>query len=246
MKFKTYQQKLFHDHSPESIQRRISDVKFDSLVRDLVYGGSDGIVTTFAIVAGVSGAELSPVTILILGLSNVLADGFSMAAGNYLGTKTEMNQKKLIAEFEKKEIERNPEGEKEEVRQIFQNKGFEGKVLEEIIKVIIDNRQLWINTMLTEEYGLPERSRRPLKAAVYTFLAFVAFGLIPMAPFLFNLEDSFRLSTIMTAFAFFALGALRSMWSIDPAWKSGLETLFTGGLAASLAYIAGILLKDIA
>lgn len=246
MKFKTYRESLFHDHTPESIQRRISEAKFDSLVRDIVYGGSDGIVTTFAIVAGVSGAELSPVTVLILGFSNVLADGFSMAAGNYLGTKTEINQKKLITEFEKKEIERNPEGEKEEVRQIFRNKGFEGKVLEDVVKVIIENRQLWVNTMLAEEYGLPARNRRPMKAALYTFFAFILFGLVPLSPFLFGLEHSFRLSAIMTGIAFFVLGSLRSLWSVDPAWKSGLETLFTGGLAASLAYVVGILLKGLA
>lgn len=245
MKLKTFRESLFHDHTTESIQRRISEDKFDSLVRDIVYGGSDGIVTTFAIVAGVSGAELSPVTVLILGFSNVLADGFSMAAGNYLGTKTELNQKKLITEFEKKEIERNPEGEIEEVRQIFRNKGFHGKVLEDVVKVIIENRQLWVNTMLSEEYGLPARNRRPMKAAIYTFFAFIAFGVIPMIPYVFNLAHSFRLSAIMAGMAFFILGALRSLWSVDRAWKSGLETLFIGGLAASLAYVVGVFLKGI-
>ncbi|MFP5385590.1 MAG: VIT1/CCC1 transporter family protein [Bacteriovoracia bacterium] len=242
---KKFPKSYLHEHSSEAIEQRLQNKTFNNEIRDIIYGGSDGIVTTFAIVAGVSGAELSEVTVMILGLSNVLADGFSMAAGNYMGTKSEYDQKCLITEFEKHEIARNPEGEKEEVRQIFKKKGFEGKLLEEITNVIIDDRQLWIKTMLSEEYGIPEDLRRPFKAASITFISFLLFGLIPLLPFLFKANQSFTWSMLMTAAAFFLLGSLKSFWSVEKAWISGLKTLFLGGTAALLAYIVGVLLKDI-
>src|SRR4051812_2424838 len=165
-----------HDHSPDAISRRLAGHPRQNYLRDWVYGGIDGAVTTFAVVAGVVGADLSARTVLILGAANLLADGFSMAASNYSGTKTERDDKDRLRAVEERHIDLVPEGELEEVRQIYRAKGFQGSRLENVVEVITADRQRWVETMLREEYGLPEALRSPLKAAASTFLAFLICG----------------------------------------------------------------------
>ena len=88
-----------------------------------------------------------------LGLSNVLADGLSMAAGNFLRARADQLVLERFCQMEETHIERVPEGEREEIRQIFRGKGFDGDVLERIVAVITADRKRWINPMLTEEWG---------------------------------------------------------------------------------------------
>lgn len=183
--------------------------------------------------------------ILILGLSNVLSDGFSMASGNYLATKAEQDEKYLLKEFERGQIKENPSGEIEEIRQIFKAKGFEGELLDRAVEKIIKDRDQWLQTMLSEEYGLGSTEKSALKAGAFTFLAFVTFGLIPMLPFALGLKNDFMFATVLTGASFLLLGTLKSFWSLESAWKSGLKTFVIGTVAASLAYCVGVMLKDI-
>jgi len=118
---------LEHSHDRVAIAARLARGQKPSYVRDFVYGGIDGAITTFAIVAGVVGAALSSKVILILGLANLLADGFSMAASNYSGMKTVTDDIDRITEIEKTHIRVDPEGEKEEVRQLLAKKGLEDR-----------------------------------------------------------------------------------------------------------------------
>ena len=120
-----------HGHSPQEIAERINAPPGRGVLRDVVYGGIDGSVTTFAIVAGVAGAGLSPFVIVALGLANVLADGFSMAAGNYSGTKAELDNIRRIRAVEERHIALYPDGEREEVREILAQKGLSGGILNE-------------------------------------------------------------------------------------------------------------------
>src|SRR6056297_4037192 len=120
---------LEHGHERAEIRARISAPPGRGLLRDGVYGGIDGAVTTFAIVAGVAGAGLSPFIVLALGIANVLADGFSMAAANYSGTKAEFDNRRRLRRVEERHIRRYPEGERLEVRGILAHKGPSGAVL---------------------------------------------------------------------------------------------------------------------
>lgn len=230
-----------HGHSQQEITARINAPPGRGVLRDVVYGGIDGSVTTFAIVAGVAGAGLSPFVIVALGLANVLADGFSMAAGNYSGTKAELDNIRRIRAIEERHIELYPEGERAEVKEILAQKGLSGEVLNEATEAITGSRENWISLMLEGEYGLGSVDPHPIKAATATFFAFLAAGMIPLLPFLLSLDGAFVISAWLTMGVFFAIGALKSRWSLSPWWRSGLETFLIGGAAASIAYLVGSL-----
>lgn len=238
---------LDHDHSTEAIRRRLAEDPQISYLRDWVYGGIDGAVTTFAVVSGVMGARLSATIILILGIANLLADGFSMAASNFSGTRTELDEHERLRDVERRHIEENPAGERREIREIYRQKGFAGEDLERAVEVITADRERWISTMLREEYGLPHEVRSPRLAALSTFGAFVVCGAVPLVPYVLDrflpVVAPFALSCILTGGVFFSIGAGRSRWSLAPWWRTGLETLFTGGIAAILAYLAGWVLR---
>ncbi len=231
-----------HSHKPEDIRARISDPPGRGLLRDMIYGGIDGSVTTFAIVAGVAGAGLSPFVIVALGLANVLADGFSMAAGNYSATKSELDNIERLRRVEEHHIERYPDGERAEVREILRQKGLEGAVLEDATDAITAKRETWIEVMLEGEYGLAGVDPHPMRAALATFASFLVAGLVPLLPFIFGVgPQAFQISAIMTLVVFFAIGAGKSIWSLSPWWRSGFETLAIGGAAAAIAYGVGTL-----
>ena len=236
---------LEHEHTSKAIRERLQEGHRPNYLRDWIYGGIDGAVTTFAVTAGVAGASLSPTIVLILGLANLIADGFSMAAANYSGTKTEYDDMLRLAEVEKKHIALVPEGEREEIRQILANKGLTGSALEEAVAAITSNEKVWIDTMLTEEYGLSPSVPNPLVAALYTVWAFVTCGLVPLIPFVLGVSNAFRWSVLATGVVFFAIGSIKSRWSLAPWWRSGLETLIIGMSAAGLAYAVGYLLRNL-
>ena len=235
-----------HEHTIESIEQRLAAGPRQNYLRDWIYGGIDGSVTTFAVVSGVVGAQLSPTIILIMGFANLLADGFSMAASNFLGTKAEHDDIKRLEAIEYRHIEREPDGEREEVRQIFAGKGFRGPDLERVVELITSDRERWVQTMLSDEYGLPQKARSPWLAAVSTFSAFLVCGLAPLLPFLLQTKSASMVSAFLTGTVFFLIGSVKSRWSTTSWWRSGLLTLLVGGIAAALAYLAGVLLKQLA
>ena len=234
-----------HEHSVAAIQERLSAGPRQNYLRDWIYGGIDGSVTTFAVVTGVVGAHLAPVVIVIMGCANLMGDGFSMAASNFLGTKSEHDDIKRLEAIERRHIEMAPEGEREEVRQIFAAKGFAGHDLERIVELITSDPERWVRTMLTEEYGLPLQPRSAWIAAVTTFSAFALCGLVPLLPFLIGISRPFIVSMILTGAVFFAIGSVKSRWSMVSWWRSGVSTLLVGGIAAGLAYAVGVLLKTL-
>ena len=232
-----------HEHSPDAIRKRLESGPQHNYLRDWIYGGIDGAVTTLAVVTGVAGAELSSWIILALGFANLFADGFSMAASNYLGTKSEHDDWRRLQTIENRHIDLAPEGEREEVRQIFARKGFEGEELERIVELITADRERWIQTMLMDEYGLPHAIRSPWIAAFSTFTAFLICGIVPLLPYLFVNANSLTLSVTLTGVVFFVIGSVKSRWSTSSWWYSGFTTLVIGGIAASLAYFTGVIIK---
>jgi len=239
------------DHTPAAVAVRMAADCAHGYLRDFVYGSIDGCVTTFAIISVVVGAQLSGRVIVILGLANLLADGFSMAVSNFLGTKTERQVVHRARAIEEMHVDEIPGGEEEEIREIFRQKGFKGELLEQVVEVVTNDRKLWIETMLKEEWGLSLHGSSPVKAALITFAAFVCLGFIPLLPFiLFYSWDGasvgcFYASCALTGLAFFGIGGLKSVLATENWFRSGSETLLMGGGAALLAFLVGTLLKGL-
>jgi vacuolar iron transporter family protein len=238
-------------HTAAAVRSRLAEKRSPSYLQDFIYGAIDGAVTTFAVVAGVEGANLDETIVVILGGANLIADGFSMAASNFLGTRAERQQRVRARHREERQVDALPEGEREEIRQIFAAKGFEGDELEGVVDVITSNRELWVDTMMTEELGLSPTSRSELRAALATFAAFVVVGFLPLTVFVYDLAapgevaHTLGWSAVMTAGAFAIVGAVKSRFVDQPWWRSALETLAVGCTAAALAYAAGALLQQL-
>lgn len=237
--------RLEHEHSREAIHKRLKAGPDRSYLRDWVYGGVDGIVTTFAIVSGVVGARLSPQIILVLGSASLVADGFAMAAADYLATSSEDEELHHAEAVELRHIEACPEGEREEVREILREYGIEGHLLDAAVASITAEPKRWVRMMVREEYGLPAATRSPWRAALSTFSAFLACGLVPLIPFVASWTKPFATACAATCLMFILIGALKSRWSTRPWWYSSLATLVVGGGAAAVAYLIGSWLRNL-
>jgi vacuolar iron transporter family protein len=198
-------------------------------------------VTTFAIVAGVVGADLPGTVVLVLGLANLAADGFAMGAANYSGTKAEADDYERLLAVERKHIALVPSGEREEIRQIFARKGFSGVDLNRVVDVVTSDEDRWAKTMAVEEYGLSPTVRSPILAALNTSAAFMLCGLVPLVSYL--MAHGLAMCLSATGIVFFAIGALKSRWSLAGWVRSGIETLLIGMSAAGLAYGIGFALR---
>ena len=169
-----------------------------------------------------------------------------MAASNYSGTKSVVDDIERIREIERKHIRTAPEGEREEIRQILAQKGLQGETLENAVRAVTADEKTWVEMMVADEYGLSPNQSSPLRAALATFAAFFVCGAVPLLPFAIGSGDTVIgssepvvASTAATAVVFFVIGALKAQWSLAPWWRSGLETLFIGGIAAALAFSVG-------
>lgn len=221
-------------------------------IKSLIYGGLDGIITTFAVVAGVAGAALSPAVVLILGFANLIADGLSMAMGDYLSTKAEIEFQQAERKREAWEVENYPEGEKLELIELYISKGLSRDDAVNVTETISKNKKTWVDIMMVEELGIIQGEESPLKNALVTFAAFLVFGFIPVltyviARFIPSLQsNTFALSAVLTSLTLFSLGALKVKVTGKNWFKSGLEMLIVGGLTAGAAYVVGIVLGGIA
>ncbi|MDP3901320.1 MAG: VIT1/CCC1 transporter family protein [bacterium] len=218
-------------------------------VPDFVYGANDGIVTTFAVVAGATGALFSPAVIIILGIANLVADGFSMGASSFLSLKSArgfVNAQKTKEEWE---VQEYPEIEIKETEFLLGEIGVPSSAASEVAQGIAADKQRWVKFLVREKLGLKdgEDHGSPLRHGMATFAAFLTVGFIPLLPYLLGTgdHDQFLISVFLSGLAFFLVGAARTLVTDESAWKGGLEILLVGGLAASVAYGLGWLIRSL-
>jgi len=218
---------------------------------EMVYGGLDGIITTFAVVSGVAGAELGTPVILILGVANLLADGFSMATGAYLSAKSESEYYRKEWEREKWEVEHFPEGERAELEHVYRQRGYTEEEARQVVEIQSREPRRWIKTMMVDELGMLEDTRNPLYNGLATFISFILVGAVPLLIYLVGLffpvpdRTAFPLAILLSAAALFGLGAAKVLVTRLNPFRSGIEMLVVGGLAAGVAYWVGYLLKGL-
>ena len=239
--FKTEQE--LHQYAP-------GNVGITGYLPEFVYGGIDGCVTTFAVVAGSVGANLDIAIILILGLANLLADGFAMSVGAYLSSKSDQDTYEKHKRIEYWEVENLPELERQEIRDIYALKGFEGELLEQVVEVITADDDRWVDVMMKEELEIIPDGKSAFKIGLVTYVSFILIGIIPLLSYMvnYNTEHTNRLfitACILTSFGFMIIGYLRARVTEVSKWKSTLQTLLLGALAAGVAFFVGDLLEKL-
>lgn len=231
----------------EHMESEFHGSKLGPYIQDVVYGGNDGIVTTFAVVAGTVGADMPHYVVIIMGLANLLADGISMATGAYLSLKSERDQYRRIRKEELQEIAQMPEIEREEVRIFMEKKGFSGEDLERATRVITSDNDVWADCMMTEEHGLTlESTEQPFVHGVMTLIAFIFFGAIPLIPYLAGVarDERFTVALWSTFAALVLLGFTRSYITKERLLRGPIEIVSVGALGAVVAYGIGVALKS--
>jgi len=221
-------------------------------IKSAVYGGLDGIVTTFAVVAGVAGASLSTGVVLILGFANLIADGLSMAIGDYLSTRSEQEYHRAERQRERWEVEHFPDGEKQEMVELYVAKGMTVEDAKTVVEILARNKEAWIDVMMIEELGIVGDEESPIGNALVTFFSFAVFGLVPLLAYIVvrlfpSLGiDTFAVASVSTAATLFVLGAVKVKVTGRNWLRSGLEMLVVGGIAAAAAYAVGAVLGGLA
>lgn len=222
--------------------------KYEAYLPEFVYGGIDGSITTFAVVAGATGAHLSADIVIILGLANLVADGFSMSVGGYLSAQSEIDafDKHLLQEY--KEIDQIPDTERKEVEIAFQEMGFEGQQLQEATDTICADKDRWAQFMMHHELQMIKPSKSPFAVGLATFTSFGITGAIPLVLYIVDwlhpLDiDLFTWASALTFLTFLVIGYLKGKINERPVGKSILETIGLGVAAAILAYFAGDILE---
>ncbi len=218
-------------------------------ISEFVYGGIDGAITTFAVVAGAAGAQAEIYYVLLFGFANLIADGFSMSVGNYFSVKTERDNFEKHKQVEYWEIEHMREHEVQEIRDIYAAKDMKGELLEEVVKVITSDKDIWVDTMMKEELEMSKETKGPINTAFATFISFNIVGIIPLLSYvvalIFDLNESrlFLISCFATGIALMIVGYLKSYVTEKPWLRGIMETLLLGGLAAIFAYFVGEVLS---
>lgn len=236
---------------PIKDNKKYHKIKQGEYLKSWVYGGLDGTITTFAVVAGIIGASLSNTIILILGFANLIGDGISMSIGDYLSSKSELDFYNAERKREKWEVDKNPKGEESEMLEIYTKRGYSREDARKFIKLLTKNKKFWIDTMMHEELDLIKKSGSPVKNALVTFGSFLFFGFIPLVLFLIGtlfsitIPNAFLWTCILSGLSMFLLGSLKCRITGKRWYRSGLEMLIVGGLAAGAAYFIGEFLSKI-
>lgn len=233
---------LEHDHDRSPITKHL---------REIVYGGVDGIITTFAVVAGFTGATgrdedlIIPIgAVLVFGFANLLADGFSMGIGEFLSTRAETKLYEKEQAKEAREINTNPEFEAGESIVIFERKGFTTEQAQQLVEIYRQNPSYWTEFMMRYELEMSPPEDSPFHNALATFFSFIFFGFIPLIPYLngFSVEQSFGTSALFAVIALVLLGAMRARITHEMVRRAVFENVGLGVLAGGIAFAVGTLI----
>jgi VIT1/CCC1 family predicted Fe2+/Mn2+ transporter len=221
-------------------------VQGGGIIREVVFGMNDGIVSIFALLAGIAGAGVPAQQILLTLLAATIAGALSMAAGQYLSAKSARKYVESEIHKERLEIKLIPDVERDEIRRIYHNKGFSGDMLEQIVTQITSDPDLWVKEMVVDELGVAEIEQEgELKGVGIIFIAFMAGSMFPTLPYMvlqfLGGTTLFWVATIVTFFGLFLVGALKKFVTGQNWLKSGIEMLVAGTLAFIASYGIGLL-----
>ncbi|GII54012.1 membrane protein [Planotetraspora thailandica] len=211
-------------------------------LRPTVFGAMDGLVSNFALIAGVAGGTANTKIISLAGVAGLAAGAFSMAGGEYVSVASQRELAEAEIDIERRELERNPQSEEDELTQLYVQRGVEADTAREVARQISRNPEQALAVHTRAELGVdPQDLPSPVLAAVSSFLSFGVGALIPLFPYLIGLQ-SLWIPAAASMAALFAAGAVVSRVTARTWWFSGLRQLVVGGVAACLTWGLGTLI----
>ncbi|RLN92346.1 hypothetical protein BBJ28_00004990 [Nothophytophthora sp. Chile5] len=222
-------------------------------IKSGVYGGLDGIITTFATVTSVAGSGLPHSVILIIGLAHLVADGLSMGLGDMLSSQAEADLANHERSREVWEFENYPEGEMDEMIELYEKKGISTEDATTVVHTLAKYQDAFIDIMMVEELNLMpvDDDDSPLTGGLITFVSFMVFGVIPLLSYLVNLipginmtpDTTLYMSCLLTVITLFLLGAVKGSFVGQRWWMAGASMAINGSIAASCGWVIGYLLQ---
>jgi predicted membrane protein (TIGR00267 family) len=212
---------------------------------DIILGGQDGLVNVLGVILGVAAATNDPHLVVVAGLAATFAESVSMGAVAYTSTLADADFYESERSREFRHIQTSPQIERDEILEIYRQKGFSGDLLERIVETITANQEVWVAVMMAEEHQLqPVDRSKALKAAFVVGFSAIIGSLIPLAPFAFlPVGWSMLVAVLVTALVLYLAGVYKARLTVGRPWKSGLEMALIGTLSALVGYAVGALLK---
>ena len=212
-----------------------------SFVREFIFGLEDGLITTLGIASGVGAAVTGSYTVILSSLSGMFAGAISMAAADYLSTKSQKEIIQRQEDIEKDEMKNIPWKEREEIEIIYKKKGFRGKMLKQIVDKITSNKSLWLKTMMVEELGVvQQKTEQPERLAAYMAFSFLLGGFLPPVPYFLSVPKAALLpSVVIGMLTLFITGAAKTFLTKRNWVKSGIEMTAIGFAVFVVTYLVG-------
>ncbi len=215
-----------------------------SELSEIILGGQDGLVNVLGVLLGVAGATQQTRFVLAAGIAAAVAESLSMAAVAYTATEARRAHYRSELERERRHLERVPEIERDEVREIFRRKGFTGDLLERIVETITANHEVWLALMMTEEHRLHPDQGRSGRAALVVGVSSAVGSLVPLFPYLvLPIGPALWASLALSAATLFSVGAYKAITTVGHWLRSGLELAAIGMVTAAAGYGIGLLFQ---
>ena len=221
-------------------------LKSSDTIKDIVIGMSDGLTVPFALAAGLSGAVNSSGIIVTAGIAEIVAGSIAMGLGGFLAGRTEVDHYNSELKREYDEIERIPEQEKMEVKEVFADFGLSVTLQDQIADEMAKDKDKWVDFMMRFELGLEKpQANRATQSALTIGASYIVGGIIPLSPYVFvpNSQVALMYSVIITLICLFIFGYLKSKVTGQPAFSGALKVLIIGALAAGAAFLMAKLIN---
>jgi VIT1/CCC1 family predicted Fe2+/Mn2+ transporter len=229
-----------HPHPSRYTRERWHRAGQGESLRNFVFGTSDGLITVLAFVAGVSASLAQRHLVLLAGLSEMFAGALSMGLGAFLGARAERDLYHRERAREMREVREVPHLERDELRQIYRKKGFEGDELERVVDVLTATTKRWVDVMMAEELGLARPTSSATKAGVVVGLSYLVAASVPLLPYLFlPMRTALFASVVLTGVVLLAVGVGKARFTNRPPLRGAIETLLAGWAGTAVCWGIG-------
>ncbi|PIZ96643.1 MAG: hypothetical protein COX80_00795 [Candidatus Magasanikbacteria bacterium CG_4_10_14_0_2_um_filter_33_14] len=233
-------------HNPNYIHHTQGKIS-SALLREIVFGLEDGMVSTLGAVTGIATATNSQFTTLLSGFVVVSVESISMAVGSYLSNKSEKDTDDRKLHEEREELRQFPEDEREELFGMYVEDGWPKNIAKEMAEVASKDKHLFLKEMAYRELEIiPDNDDKPVKKGAVMFLSYVIGGAVPLIPYiLLPIHDAIPVSIAFTLLGLFLLGIFTTKFTKRKWWKAGLEMTALASLAALIGYFVGQLVDGL-